>query len=376
MKKLIQSAVLFAFFGLIGGIGSAGAARADDLPLASTSALTGVGFDDRPLLLPLQRNFQMAMLTASSELGRSCGKMEAYGWRMDQSEQARVNQIFNTTLDHLRGMGYKATPQTLPSISKDITLLTVDKSDKHFLFLWSAGHMGLVLSLCETTAPVSDVYAAMLAAPPAQPLPLAPPSDVLPARLEAPGPLHVGASGQGTDFSPVGVWEGSYICAQEHTGASLKIGSLRGKDFTGTLEFYPTVKSPSIPEGAYTVYGQYDRASGNVVINPGRWIRHPKGYIYTVMVGSFDPSRNAFSGYFQGVTGCTSFEAMRSAQAVAPPPLKHKKRHPPVKKKKSLPPVPEVQAVPETKTDVQVPAPPPSPPDSKGESGIPVLGGK
>src|ERR1700677_1050995 len=78
---------------------------ANDLPLAAGSPLVGFSFDDRPLLLPVQRNFQMAMLTASTELGRSCGKMESYGWRMNQSEQARVNQIFQATGDMLRGLG-------------------------------------------------------------------------------------------------------------------------------------------------------------------------------------------------------------------------------------------------------------------------------
>src|ERR1700761_6844235 len=64
-----------------------------DLPLAAGSPLAGFAFDDRPLLLPVQRNFQMAMLTASSQIGRSCGKMESYGWRLKQTEQQRVNII-------------------------------------------------------------------------------------------------------------------------------------------------------------------------------------------------------------------------------------------------------------------------------------------
>src|ERR1700761_1143457 len=89
---------------------------AGDLPLAAGSPLAGFAFDDRPLLLPVQRNFQMAMLTAGSELGRSCGKMEAYGWRMSAAEQQRVKQIFTNTVDRLRGLGYSIEAQAPSSV--------------------------------------------------------------------------------------------------------------------------------------------------------------------------------------------------------------------------------------------------------------------
>ena len=107
--------------------------------LAQSSPLSGITFEDQPLQLPVQQNFQMALLTASSELGRSCGKMEAYGWRMKQSEQGRVDQIFNNTVDSLRGLGYVVETQAPSSVSKDVTLFTADRQDRHSMFMWSAG---------------------------------------------------------------------------------------------------------------------------------------------------------------------------------------------------------------------------------------------
>jgi len=129
--------------------------RAADLPLAAGSPLVGFAFDDRPLLLPVQRNFQMAMLTASSQIGRSCGQMESYGWRMSQTEQRRVNLIFSNTVERLRTLGYSVEAQAPSSISKDITLFTADKASKHFLFMWSAGEIGLVMVLCESSPPLT-----------------------------------------------------------------------------------------------------------------------------------------------------------------------------------------------------------------------------
>jgi len=283
---------------------------ASDLPLAAGSPLMGFAFDDRPLLLPVQRNFQMAMLTASSELGRSCGRMEAYGWRMSASEQQRVNQIFNNTVERLRGLGYSIEALAPPSLSRDITLFSADRPDKHFLLMWSAGEIGLVMTLCQTTAPIAATYKPRAAAwPTIQTFP----QDIVKSTIAPPArvPAHV-ASGK---FTPVGNWVGSYTCPQGYTGATLHIAGMHNNNFTGDFHFYPTSKNRYVAAGRFMIYGQYDPGSQRILINPGKWIQHPKGVYTTVMVGGFDPIARTFSAYFQGVTGCTSFEAKYSSGA-------------------------------------------------------------
>jgi hypothetical protein len=302
----------FAAFAFLVLSGLAQPARAADLPLASGSILAGIGFDDRPLLLPVQRNFQMAMLTAGSELGRSCGKMEAYGWRMSQSEQSRVDQIFNSTVDRLRGLGYVVELQTPNSISRDITMFTADRPNRHLLSMWSAGEIGLVMVMCETSAPpVSHTATGVPVWPSVQTFP----QDVMQSKLEAPLRKASPKTG-GEKFSPVGTWVGSYVCSQGYTGAALSISQIRGDNFEGTFHFYPTAKNPSVPEGRYAVYGQYDRESQRILINPGRWLQRPRDYFNTIIVGSFDPMDQSLSAYFQGINGCTSFEARRDHKGV------------------------------------------------------------
>jgi len=310
-------------------------AKAVDLPLAAASPLTGVSFEDRPLLLPVQRNFQMAMLTAGSELGRSCGHMEAYGWRMGQEEQGRVNQIFNNTADRLRLLGYDITPHALTSVSKDITLFTADRADKHFMFLWSAGELGLVLNICETSAPISVSDSVRQTNPSVQVFPL-PDEDLLPRR----SPYRPkGPTSDSREFSPLGVWAGTYVCRQGQTGGTLSIERVNGENFEGTFSFYSTDKNPSVSDGAYEIYGQYDLESKRALINPGKWIKRPKGYYNTVIVGSFDPVHDMFSAYFQGVSGCTSFEAKRDLLAKPVKEIKKasKAKTPKVKKESSKP---------------------------------------
>ncbi|MDR3448521.1 MAG: hypothetical protein P4M15_02010 [Alphaproteobacteria bacterium] len=307
-QAALWTKILIAVLSVVIGMGTV--ARAADLPLAATSPLTGVAFDDRPLQLPVQRNFQMAMLTAGSEMGRSCGKMEAYGWRMGQAEQARVNQIFNNTVDRMRLMGFTIAPQTISSVSSDITLFTADRSDRHFIFLWSAGELGLVMTLCETTAPLSPTYKASPLVPSVQTFPV--PTDVVSTQLAAPS--RNATKEISDNFTPLGQWTGTYTCAQGLTGGTLEVHHLRGQNFDGVFKFYPTAKNTTVPEGSYEVYGQYDQTSKRILINPGTWIHHPAHFYDTVMVGSFDPIHQSFSAYFQGITGCTSFEARREGQ--------------------------------------------------------------
>ncbi len=284
------------------------AAMAADLPLAAGSPLAGFAFDDRPLLLPPQRNFQMAMLTASSELGRSCGKMESYGWRMSQNEQQRVNLIFNNTVDRLRGLGYAVEMQSPSSVSRDVTIFTADKSSRHLVFMWSAGEIGLVMVLCESSTPAAF---GKLTPPPAASAQNFP-QDVLQSKLDAPAPAPR-RGGTTAPFSPTGDWVGAYTCHQGTTGATLSIARVKRGSFDGVFHFYPTARDPYVPEGRYTVYGQYDDASRRILINPGKWLQRPKDFYNTIMIGSFDPITRTFSGYFQGITGCTSFEARQES---------------------------------------------------------------
>jgi len=344
-------------------------ARAAELPLAAASPMTGVAFDDRPLLLPVQRNFQMAMLTASSELGRSCGKMEAYGWRMGQAEQGRVNQIFNNTVDRLRLLGYSIAPQTLTSVSTDITLFTADHANKHFLFLWSAGELGLVLNLCETSAPLKSAYRASNLVPSVQ---VFSPQmdDVVSGHLEA-------ARKYSGNFSPMGDWVGGYTCAQGYTGGTLQISEIHGKNFNGVFKFYPTPKNRSVPVGSYYVYGQYDAESNRILINPGAWIQRPKSFYNTVLVGGFDPVKDSFSAYFQGVSGCTSFEATHVENGKSVPAPTHKPKKHDVKKKKAVKksvvkaaPVASDLAVSAPVVSTPAIPPAPAPLDDKKDAGI------
>lgn len=306
-------------------------AQANELPLISRSAMTGIAFEDRPLALPLQINFRMAMLSASAELGRSCGKMEAYGWRMASSEQGRVDQIFNATVEHMRHQGYFIQSEAPAAVSRDITIFTADRLNQHYIFMWSAGEVGLVMVICESSPPLTG--RAVMAAGKSR----------AEKTLAAQDVIQIPPTGRSKPikgaFTPVGVWKGEYTCLpQGYTGATLQISRMKGDEFEGDFHFYPTPKNPEIPEGRYEVYGQYDQKSHRILINPGKWLRQPKDYANSVMVGGFDAAARTISAYFQGVNGCTSFEAKyMSAPAVYKGSTGKKKKHARAKIEKHAP---------------------------------------
>lgn len=327
--SLYLVAMLVAWLALIAPV------AAQEVKQIAVSPLSGLAFEDKPIMLPTQRNFQMAMLTASSELGRSCGKMESYGWRLTQAEQDRVNVIFNGAVDWFRGQAFTLETRTSNSVASDITMFTADRDDKHFLLMWSAGELGLVMVMCETSAPLSpvgqrqhiQVQDTALATTPAYNY----------KHNNLPEVLSRGDKDSFAGFSPVGTWVGNYTCYQGTTGATLKISRLKGDQFAGVFEFYPTARNPYVPTGSYEVYGQYDADTGRILINPGKWLKQPHDYYNTIMIGSFDPVAKNFSGYFQGITGCTSMEAKRSDVALKvaadKPKAKAKPKAKPKKKK-------------------------------------------
>jgi hypothetical protein len=172
-------------------------------------------------------------------------------------------------------------------------------------------------------------------------------------------------------FSPVGTWVGSYVCGQGYTGGTLTIAQMRGDNFDGNFHFYPTAKNLSVPEGRYTVYGQYDRASQRILINPGKWVQHPLNYYNTIIIGSFDPIAGTLSAYFQGISGCTSFEAKLQGKPVKSKSVTHR-RHAAKPKAKKATAINPNEGTAKTIAEPAVTTPPAATPAPAAESAPPA----
>lgn len=293
VTRVIMRRRLLAFVAVLCLPMVCGTGKAADLPKAAVSPIAGITFDDPPISLPVAPNFQVAMQAAAGELGLSCGTVESYGWRMQQSEQQRVNTIFTTTVERLRAQNFIMETRAPTTVAHDITVFTAHRRDKDLLAMWSAGELGLVLLLCDAQSLAAPVGANTTFMPPA----------------DAGNP-----TAQNDDFTPVGAWEGTFFCARGVSGGRLDINAVDGTQIEGSFNFYATRRNAKIPNGSYAVTGSYDPASKRVQLNPGAWIDHPAGFTAVPLIGSFDPAHKTFNAVFQGVAGCTSFEANQTTR--------------------------------------------------------------
>lgn len=129
---------------------------AADPPTTPNLELAGITFDDPPMRLPVTPNLQQALNQIAGDIGKHCTTQEAYGWRLQQTEQQRVNGIFSDAAAKLGAAGYNLAPQTPPSATRDITIFLAQRPAQDLLFLWSAGELGLVLLVCDAPNGVTE----------------------------------------------------------------------------------------------------------------------------------------------------------------------------------------------------------------------------
>jgi hypothetical protein len=122
------------------------------LKRVSYSELSGVTFSDQPLLMAESEAFRRSLDTVGFELGMPCreGVREYLGWPLQQTEQERVNRIFEETNDKFKVRGYTLLPRSPRSVGADVSVFTIARPEKQVLGIWSAGDTGLLLLLCET----------------------------------------------------------------------------------------------------------------------------------------------------------------------------------------------------------------------------------
>lgn len=118
----------------------------------------------------------------------------------------------------------------------------------------------------------------------------------------------------------VGVWTGRYICNQGVTAITLDIASAAIPDqnsrLTATFRFGPVRENPGVPVGAFTMSGEYDARTRQVVLRGQRWIDRPSGYEMVDLRGRLATSGDLISGSVP-FEGCGRFQVTRREQPIA-----------------------------------------------------------
>ena len=77
----------------------------------------------------------------------------------------------------------------------------------------------------------------------------------------------------------LGVWHGTYICAQGLTGLTLTISGSAADAIGAEFQFYAVAQNPGVPSGRFRMSGVFDGAASVLVLEPGDWLERPPGYL-------------------------------------------------------------------------------------------------
>lgn len=311
--------IALAFIALICCYASAANAierAARPLSVASTSSVAGISFSEPARQLPIDTRFSQSIQTVAFDLNLACAQIEAFGWSMAPTEQARVDALFTNTALALNKAGYRVQPQNPASVAEDITVYTATQSatpKEHKLFVWSAGDAGLLLLVCDAKGEL--LQEAELTMPNS--------SNSTLGTAAGFGAYESGPA----DINPqdlLGIWEGSYNCrSQGKTGGRLAISRVQaaGADndhrVEGTLSFFPIAGNDNVERGSYRISGTFNSVTQQAYFEPGKWLQQPRGYVAKPIIAYFDAMGGKVSAIFQDTTGCTSFEARQKPNSAA-----------------------------------------------------------
>jgi hypothetical protein len=130
------------------------------LPLASGSALAGLGFGDKPYILSDSGTFFDTMNRVAAESRRSCGTLESFGWEIDGDVQARVDKLSDSLLGSLHQSKFlvKELKSKLLPDNGMVQAYTAERTDRRLMVMLVLSpprsrteKTELVLLICNTT---------------------------------------------------------------------------------------------------------------------------------------------------------------------------------------------------------------------------------
>lgn len=120
---------------------------------AAGSAIAQASFVVQPFPLQDDGTYKEFMGAAAADLNRRCTKQENYGWEFKKDDDARRDQILESTLGSFRKAGWKLGEVKVRSIrDPGTTAYTAEKAKQRLLAVWTPMENAAILLLCETEA--------------------------------------------------------------------------------------------------------------------------------------------------------------------------------------------------------------------------------
>ncbi|MBB3263034.1 hypothetical protein FHW79_000621 [Azospirillum sp. OGB3] len=117
------------------------------------SAIAQAPFAEQPFPLQDDGTYKEFMGAAAADINRRCTKLESYGWEFKKGDDARRDQILESTLGGFRKAGWKMGEVKVRTIrDPGTTAYTAEKAKQRLLAVWTPMEDAAVLLLCETEA--------------------------------------------------------------------------------------------------------------------------------------------------------------------------------------------------------------------------------
>jgi hypothetical protein len=122
-----------------------------------------------------------------------------------------------------------------------------------------------------------------------------------------------------------GSFAGEYVCGPGLTGMTLHLRAPQANGrVSATAVYYAHPKNPEMPTGCYELTGTLNRATGDLVLDPQRWVLRPgENWFMTSLEGRLDTKTGALTGRVfrrDEATACTTFVLQRNARPFVPTP--------------------------------------------------------
>lgn len=108
-----------------------------------------------------------------------------------------------------------------------------------------------------------------------------------------------------------GEWSGSYICAQGLTSLDLSLEETGAGRVKALFHFSADPVNPRVPEGCFTMSGNFDAQAGRLVLLPDEWLVQPFGFVSVGLDGTLDSRSDTISGRVTKMTWCKTFTLHR-----------------------------------------------------------------
>ncbi|CAO3372115.1 hypothetical protein [Azospirillum argentinense] len=117
------------------------------------SAIAQAPFTEQPFQLQDDGTYKEFLGAAAADLNRRCTKQENYGWEFKKDDDARRDQILDSTLGGFRKAGWKLGEVKVRSIrDPGTTVYSAEKAKQRLLAVWTPMEDAAILLLCETEA--------------------------------------------------------------------------------------------------------------------------------------------------------------------------------------------------------------------------------